>query len=85
MNYSVNDILDKIELISILHKELKIDMDFFIPLGNLKFHIEYLKSSKINNVNYFETMYGKVELEFISKVADFYLSKRTDSKTHMYE
>ncbi len=85
MNYSVKDILDKIELVSILHKESKIDMDFFIPLGNLKFHIEYLKSSKINNVNYFETMYGKVELEFISKVADFYLSKRTDSKAYLHE
>ncbi len=84
MNYSVKDILDKIELISILHKESKIDMDFFIPLGNLNFHIEQMKSSKINNVNYFDTIYGKVELEFISKVADFYLSKRTDTNLLKY-
>ena len=78
MEYSVNEILDKLELVITLNKDSKINMDFFIPLINLKLHIEHMKSGEIKDVNYFDTIYGKVELEFISKVADFYLSKRTD-------
>lgn len=74
--YSMGEINEKIELITKLNKEAKINMDFFIPLGNLKFHIKYLENSKLNNVNYFSTIQGKIELEFISKVTDFYLSKR---------
>lgn len=34
MNYSIKDIIDKIKLITKLNKESKIDMDFFVPLGN---------------------------------------------------
>jgi hypothetical protein len=42
------------------------------PIGNLQLHIDYQENATLKGVNYFETLQGKIELEFFSKVADFY-------------
>mgnify|MGYP000739380085 CR=1 FL=1 len=70
--YTAKEILDKFEQVAELNKKSKKD-NFMVPLGNLQLHIEYLENSTLNGVNYFETLQGKTELEFHSKVADFYL------------
>jgi len=74
LNYSVNEILDKFEAVFELNR--KSENDYFVsPLINLKLQIEYMENSKIEGVKYYETQYGKIELEFYSKVANLYLRK----------
>jgi hypothetical protein len=69
--YSVKEILYKIELVFKVNKESKKD-NFVLPLVNLKLQIEYLEKSTLKGINYFSTLYGKIELEFYSKVIDLY-------------
>ena len=70
LNYTVKDILDKFELVFELNRQSKKN-NFIMPLINVKLHIEYLENSKLEGINYFETLQGKLELEFCSKLADF--------------
>lgn len=72
LNFTATEILNKFELAFKLNKESKND-NFIIPLVNLKLHIEYLETSKLNNIDYFDTPQGKIELEFCSKLADFFI------------
>lgn len=72
LNYSVTEIIDKFELVIKLNKESQKD-NYMIPLINLKLHIEYMENSTLKGVNYFKTLPGRIELEFFSKVADFYI------------
>jgi len=39
-----------------------------IQTANIKLHLEYMKHSKINGVDYYDSITGKTELEFISKL-----------------
>jgi hypothetical protein len=73
LNYSTKEVLDKFETVFELNR--KSENNYFVsPLISLKLQIEYLENSEINNVKYYETQYGKIELEFYSKVADLYTS-----------
>lgn len=44
--------------------------DFILPLVNEKFHIEYMKSSTVKGIPYFEIPEGRIELEFYMKLAN---------------
>lgn len=70
--YTTKQILDKFELVFKLNKQSKTD-NFIFPLANLKLHIEYLENATLKGVSYFKTLNGKIELEFCSKLADFFL------------
>jgi hypothetical protein len=72
LNFTVKDILEKFEVVSKLNKESK-NNNFLVPMVSLKLHIEYLENSVINNINYFDTLQGKIELEFCSKLADYFI------------
>ncbi len=70
--FTVSEILDRIELVFKTNRESKKDY-FVFPLVSLKLHIEYLEKSTLKGLNYFDTLYGKIELEFYSKVIDLYI------------
>ncbi|WP_299764565.1 hypothetical protein [uncultured Dokdonia sp.] len=72
-NHSVYEILNKFELVFELNRKSNYH-NFIAPLISLRLQVEYLEKSKIDGIEYYETSYGKIELEFYSKVADFYLS-----------
>lgn len=68
---TVSEILDRIELVFKASKESEKE-NFVFPLVSIKLQIEYLEKSKINGLDYFDSLYGKIELEFYSKVIDLY-------------
>lgn len=72
LNYTTQDIFNKFDIVHKLNKKSK-ENNFMIPLTNIKLHIEYLENSTINGIKYFETLHGKIELEFCSKIAEFYI------------
>ncbi len=62
-------VLDAIEDVVNIHKSSSVNNnDYIIPLVMLKLQIEYLGSSKLNGVPYYESSTGKVELSLYMAV-----------------
>lgn len=68
-NITVNDIRDKIS--SIVERNKKgnhNNNDFLIPLAHIDMHLKNLEDSNIKGTKYFDTKYGKIELELYMKM-----------------
>ncbi|MBA9074739.1 hypothetical protein GGR22_002912 [Flavobacterium gossypii] len=74
LDYTTKQILEKFKFVIELNKQSETD-NFILPLINLKLHIEYLENATLDGISYFKTLNGKIELEFCSKLADFFINK----------
>jgi hypothetical protein len=71
LNYSVSDVLNQFDQMANRIKKSKANNNNVVtPMAMARLHIEYLEKSEIYKIPYFETQYGKIELEFFVKMAN---------------
>lgn len=70
LNYHISDVINKFDQMVVEIKKSKSNNDIVAaPIAIAKLHIEYLEKFEINKLPYFETLYGKIELELFMKMA----------------
>ncbi|MCF6267221.1 MAG: hypothetical protein L3J57_11845 [Desulfuromusa sp.] len=72
IDVTVEEVMEKIEAIFKTNKASDVNNnDYIIPVVKLELHLEYVKESKIDGVEYFNTDIGKAELRLYWEMLNF--------------
>jgi hypothetical protein len=71
MNLKIQDIISRFDrIIKKNQSSNSNNNDFIVPIANTKMHISNLRCAKLNNVDYFDSKVGKIELAFYMLMAN---------------